>query len=62
MEMIYFTDDQFCPAHPEQMNKCTQKHGRILGGWAYFIWWNGELWGIASPEGEESEPRFGIAE
>ena len=62
MEMIYFTDDQFCPAHPEQMNKCTQKHGPNLGGWAYINWWNGEMRFIGSPEVEETETPFAIEE
>ena len=60
--MIYFTDDRYCPAHPEQMNKCTQKHGPVPGGWADIRWWNGEMRFIGSEEVEETEPPIAVDE
>ena len=60
--MVYFTDDKCCPAHPEQMTKCTQKHGPILGGWANIKWWNGEMRFLELEEVEETDPPLPVDE
>ena len=44
--VVYFTDDQFCPAHPDIPDsewKCSLPHGPNPGSWANIRWYNGQM-------------------
>lgn len=62
MKFIYFTFDVSCPAHPDEMFRCTRAHGPIPGNWASIKNWNGVKRIMGHEEVKETEPPFAADE